>query len=400
MSAPQATRNTILQSIYCLRRRKSVVPLSNLTNLQHGGQRGSQQATSRPKSLVQGHAQKTVRSSMSATCSTTRNNILSPTRRPTLLHHHGISYPHVQQSHQNGVREHYAASHEISHYDLYPTGNNIEHDHEHSHSHSQAAQEEADNSTISSSPRESDLIVVLDLDECLIHSQFLSADEDNESYEEIYRQQEHRPQSNNPFRHDEEPSSIIPSACESFHIDLPDGDIVRVNKRPNLDEFLKELTSKHETHIFTAAMEVYASPLLDRLDPDGSMFHKRYYRDQCTYDPSLGVYVKDLKQTVKAKAASYNNSNSELKDLVSSSYNGARVVLVDNNPMSFLANPMNGILVSNFYDDPKDDTLQAVLDLLNDLEGEDDVRPVLDEKFGLKDALKEAVQSTHSASWK
>jgi TFIIF-interacting CTD phosphatase-like protein len=69
-----------------------------------------------------------------------------------------------------------------------------------------------------------------------------------------------------------------------------------------------------------------------------------------------------------------------------------RVVLVDNNPLSFLPNPSNGILVSPFYDDPKDDTLEAVMELLHELDESDDVRPILDDKFGLKDALEDVVK--------
>ena len=69
-----------------------------------------------------------------------------------------------------------------------------------------------------------------------------------------------------------------------------------------------------------------------------------------------------------------------------------RVVLVDNNPLSFLPNPSNGILVSSFYDDPKDDTLEAVMELLHELDESDDVRPILDDRFGLKDALDDVVK--------
>lgn len=64
-------------------------------------------------------------------------------------------------------------------------------------------------------------------------------------------------------------------------------------------------------------------------------------------------------------------------------------MLVDNNPLSFLAQPSNGILVSNFYDNPEDQTLVAVLDLLDRLDREDDVRPLLDDMFGLSAALAE-----------
>ena len=145
---------------------------------------------------------------------------------------------------------------------------------------------------------------------------------------------------------------------------------MRVNKRPNLDAFLKSVSSRYEVHVFTAAMSVYASPVLDVLDPSGTMFAARYYRECCTYDDTLNVYVKDL-------------TNLDLER------NMGRVVLVDNNPMSFLAQPSNGILVSNFYDDPEDATLGAVEGVLERIEGEGDVRGTLDNMFGLRDALRD-----------
>ncbi|EED95855.1 predicted protein, partial [Thalassiosira pseudonana CCMP1335] len=208
------------------------------------------------------------------------------------------------------------------------------------------------------------LIVVLDMDECLIHSQFLS-----DQTHDKYRQDEERPTGKSPFHYsNEEAESIITTSCESFRISLPDGDLVHINKRPNLDLFLKEITSKFETYIFTAAMEVYASPVLDKLDPEGDFFRGRFYREHCLFHEDLGVYAKDLCDR--------------------------RVVLVDNNPLSFLPNPSNGILVSSFYDDPKDDTLEAVMELLNELDESEDVRPILHEKFGLKDALSDVVKGT------
>ena len=236
----------------------------------------------------------------------------------------------------------------------------------------------------------SDLVVVLDMDECLIHSQFLS-----DQLVDKYRQVEDRPTAfPSSFQPGyEEAESIILTTCQSFRISLPDGDLVNVNKRPNLDIFLKEITSRYETYIFTAAMEVYASPVLDVLDPHGEMFRGRFYRDTCVYSPDLGVYAKDLCEVLRRRKALINSEWRE--DECHYDENDClecderRVVLVDNNPLSFLPNPSNGILVSSFYDDPKDDTLEAVMELLYELEESDDVRPILDEKFGLKDALNE-----------
>ena len=134
--------------------------------------------------------------------------------------------------------------------------------------------------------RDSDLIVVLDMDECLIHSQFLSqqgralsapeldggGDDDGGGEGPVmadkYRQAEARPTRSTAFHTDEEAESIIAANCEYFRYHLADGDLVHVNKRPNLDVFLREVTGRFETHVFTAAMEVYANPLLDRLESD------------------------------------------------------------------------------------------------------------------------------------
>ena len=228
---------------------------------------------------------------------------------------------------------------------------------------------------------ESDLVVVLDMDECLIHSQFLSQQAkslsapelDNSSgddgdgavqQEDKYRQPDLRPTKSSAFHTDgEEAESIIAANCEYFRIHLPDGDLVHVNKRPNLDAFLADVTARFETHIFTAALDVYANPLLDRLEVDlGTKFAGRFYREHCILDPDLGVYVKDLglildkdQESASDWSSAYDGEEKKecddddfLSSDLSSSFNEGRVVLVDNNPLSFLANPSNGILVSNF----------------------------------------------------
>jgi Dullard-like phosphatase family protein len=201
---------------------------------------------------------------------------------------------------------------------------------------------------------DSDLVVVLDMDECLIHSQFLQGP--GAKYA-------HQVRGANGSWQDE-------SSVDTFNISLPDGELVRIHERPYLHEFLKKVSEKYETHIFTAAMEVYAKPVLKKLDPHGTIFTNCWYRESCILDPEMGAYAKSL---------DFAWGGDQLK----------RTVLVDNNPLSFLANPENGILVSSFYNDAKDTTLSAVIDLLDDLDSEEDVRPVLDARFGLKRALNE-----------
>lgn len=206
--------------------------------------------------------------------------------------------------------------------------------------------------------RDSDLVVVLDLDECLIHSKFLNR---MHSTQYAYQVPE-------PLEHASEQEDSL----ETFHIALPDGELARVYQRPYLQDFLHAVSSKYETHLFTAGQQVYAQSILQHLDPDNSIFANCLYREACTYDPLMKAHVKDLGQ--------------HFPDSIH------KTVLVDNNHLSFLANPQNGILVTNFFDDPKDTTLLAVLDLLQELEQEQDVRPLLDERFQLSDFLKKRQQ--------
>lgn len=226
---------------------------------------------------------------------------------------------------------------------------------------------------------ESDLIVVLDMDECLIHSRFLNSPAEAAMYA-------HQLRSKASY------DAVAASMVDSFKVALPDSqELVHVHVRPGLVQFLQDVTSRYETHIFTAAMPVYANPVLNHLcaavrnhraenddgeDPTEAIFAGRWYREHCTYDPTTRAYVKDLS---RLQAPLH------------------KTVLVDNNPLSFLKNPDNGILVNSFYTDASDQTLPAVLDLLDELKSVPDVRPVLSQKFQLADALQQQQLPAHAS---
>ncbi|GAX28777.1 hypothetical protein FisN_25Lh165 [Fistulifera solaris] len=226
---------------------------------------------------------------------------------------------------------------------------------------------------------DSDLIVVLDMDECLIHAQFLSSPAHARVYAHQLQQQRRQQSRTNS-------TVSCPGAVDSFRVTLPDGDLVHVNVRPGLFEFLEAVTDRYETHIFTAALPIYADRVIDRLDPDGTRITGRWFRDSCTYDPLVGrgggggAYVKNLEKL-------------PFDDL-------SRVVLVDNNPLSFLSHPENGILVNSFYTDPEDDALPQVLDLLNEIDEYPDVRPILAPRFGLEESLQQYLSSEKSRAFK
>ena len=180
------------------------------------------------------------------------------------------------------------------------------------------------------------LCVVLDLDETLVHSIF------HNGQDTLYRQAENRKLAR---------GGRVPS----FNLKLADGDAVTVNKRPKLAEFLKAMETEFHAQVFTAALSCYAEPVLNRLDPKRTIFKRRLYREGCT-PTGTGAFAKDL--------------NLHFKDL-------SRVVLVDNNPVSLMRQPDNGLLVPSFFDDPQDDVLPTVLDFLRQLSKEKDIRPVI-----------------------
>ncbi|KAK9193527.1 hypothetical protein WN944_004224 [Citrus x changshan-huyou] len=134
---------------------------------------------------------------------------------------------------------------------------------------------------------------------------------------------------------------------------------VTVFERPGLHEFLKKLAEFADLVLFTAGLEGYARPLVDKIDRE-NLFSLRLYRPS-TVSTEYREHVKDL--------------SCLSKDL-------CRVVLVDNNPFSFLLQPLNGIPCIPFSTgQPYDNQLlEVLLPLLNHLSLQKDVRPVLHER--------------------
>lgn len=135
---------------------------------------------------------------------------------------------------------------------------------------------------------------------------------------------------------------------------------VTVFERPGLKEFLKQIGEFADLILFTAGLEGYARPLFDRIDVE-NQFSQRLYRPS-TVSTEYREHVKDL--------------SCLSKDL-------SRVVIVDNNPFSFLLQPLNGIPCVPFsarlpYDEQ---LLDVLLPLLKNLSLQKDVRPVLYERF-------------------
>ncbi|XP_042027520.1 CTD nuclear envelope phosphatase 1 homolog [Salvia splendens] len=135
---------------------------------------------------------------------------------------------------------------------------------------------------------------------------------------------------------------------------------VTVFERPGLKEFLKQLSEFADLILFTAGLEGYARPLVDKIDST-NLFSRRLYRPS-TISTEYREHVKDLSCLSK---------------------DFCRIVIVDNNPFSFLLQPLNGIPCIPFSPgQPHDEQLlDVILPLLKNLSQQKDVRPILYERF-------------------
>ena len=116
---------------------------------------------------------------------------------------------------------------------------------------------------------------------------------------------------------------------------------INVLKRPFLDEFLSTFSKIFEIVIFTSSVSEYANPLLNELDPNKKIFKFRLFREHCVF--MCGLYIKDLKKIGR---------------------NLKNCVIIDNNPISFVANKENGIPIKSFHYDKNDFELKRIKKLL------------------------------------
>jgi RNA polymerase II subunit A small phosphatase-like protein len=143
-------------------------------------------------------------------------------------------------------------------------------------------------------------------------------------------------------------SSFKPIQVYDFTIDILLEDTVHrvfVKKRPFVDEFMAEVAKYYEIVIFTASLGKYANPLLDILDPKGTVQH-RLFRESCVLH--YGNYVKDL--THLGRNMDYS-------------------IIVDNSPFSYMFQPERAVAISSWFQDPDDTELVKLLPELKRIAG-------------------------------
>ena len=182
-------------------------------------------------------------------------------------------------------------------------------------------------------------LILLDLDETLIHSVYDINYKNNNLFDTIIR-----------FK---DSSS---SSGEYYSIGI--------YVRNGVKKFLKILNNYFIIGIFTASEKDYADAIIKYLDPDKNIIKFCLYRNNCINVNGL-INIKDLRI---------------IKDI-----DLRKTILIDNSMYSFALQLSNGILINSFYEDKNDVELFCVLNyLIEYILPADDVRDVNEKVFGFK----------------
>lgn len=187
-------------------------------------------------------------------------------------------------------------------------------------------------------------LILLDLDETLIHSEYDIKDSDVNKYDSIIR-------------------------VKDNYSDLNQYVNMGIFVRNDVQKFLSILNEYFVVGIFTASEKEYADEIIKYLDPCKNIIKFCLYRNNCINVNEL-INIKDLR--------------------IIKNVNLEKTVLIDNNIYSFSAQINNGILINSFYGDKNDVELLNVLSyLLQFILPAEDVRKVNEKMFGFKRIIQQ-----------
>ena len=200
-------------------------------------------------------------------------------------------------------------------------------------------------------------ILLLDLDETLIHADFDEEFAENKSikYDTIIKFSTKIEKNENFGENEDE---------EIEHS-------VGIFVRNGVNEFLNEVSKHFDVGIFTASVKEYADAVISFLDPENKLIKYRLYRNNCiSFNDAFTV--KDLRIL----------KGVDLKN----------VILIDNSMYSFAAQLENGILINSFYCDRNDTELYNVLGyLINFIFPADDIRKVNEQFFNFQKVTNDLI---------
>ena len=190
-------------------------------------------------------------------------------------------------------------------------------------------------------------LLILDLDETLIHADLDYTYEGKIKYDTVLY-----------FDSDEENNIPIPLII-----------------RPEMYQFLNYASKEFDLVIFTASDQQYADTIINYIEKDKKYFKMRLYRNNCIFiEP--GLYIKDLRIFSDYK---------KMED----------IIILDNSLFSFANQLNNGILITSFFDDKTDTFLSNVKDYLDYIKNEKDIRELNMQSFRFEE-IKEDISRNNN----
>lgn len=218
-------------------------------------------------------------------------------------------------------------------------------------------------------------LLILDLDETLIHSTNIS-EEPSSSSEEAPKESPKIESFQIEVCFKLPKNTQIPSIFANSQISSNESSkqteistIYNIKQRPHLMQFLKTCSLWYDMLIYTASLREYSEPIINNLEYiSGVTFKGRLYRHDCKI--SAGGYVKPLDHIMHYETNSNINGSK-------GSVGKEGMIMLDNMAVSFQEDEYNGIEIEGWYGKGEDIELLKLLPLLEGLRNVADVRRVL-----------------------
>ena len=189
-------------------------------------------------------------------------------------------------------------------------------------------------------------ILVIDLDETLIHTSFQKIENADFQIQLDSNINKKNPDIKN---------------INNIHITKKVEAYIRI--RPGVDKFLSQMTNYYDIYVYSASSKNYLNAIIKNIDKN-NIIKQCYCRDDCI------VYVEDYEEDFDKP----NNKYNYVKDLKKINKELRNIVFIDNNTISFKLQEKNGIPIKSWFGDYEDIELYKLIPILKNLSGFYDVR--------------------------
>ena len=201
--------------------------------------------------------------------------------------------------------------------------------------------------TENNNKNENNKILVIDLDETLIHTSFQKIQ--NPDLIIQLDSTINKKTDNNKNNNNENSNQKIVEAY------------IRI--RPGVEAFLSQISKYYDIYVYSASSKNYLNTIIKNIDKN-NIIKQCYCRDDCI------MYVEDYEEDFDKP----NNKYKYIKDLKKINKELRNIVFIDNNTISFKLQEKNGIPIKSWFDDYEDLELYKLIPILKNLSGFYDVR--------------------------